>query len=204
MTVIEDCLGQAISLLVIESEKNIFQRHPFTHQFLDCNSNTLGLEAVIHEATHFEDLGVPAGFNEKEVEIWLSKASNVNFNLFLIDNSKRGEIEVNQAPEPQESILSFLKEYYPNILSDESHTIQSFLNLYIRDLATLSSYSFSKGLVTELNAYTHGLMIEQRLKLNTHELLSQRYGILSFLFFFKAYLFELKNHNPSLWNGIIY
>jgi hypothetical protein len=202
-TTSSDCIEQAFSLLKHESEKNAFLRHTWAHQFIDCESATLGIEVVIHEAVHFEDLGVPAGINEEELVVWFQKPSNIKFNIFLIDGSKGGEINVANLPKPQKMIMSFLKKYYPHILNDDSHTLQSLLEGYITDSQMLSSYSLSKGLTTEFNAYMHGLRTEVNAYSDQNEKPMQRYGVLGFMFFFKAYLYEVQKQYPSIWKKLV-
>lgn len=197
----DGCNEVAYQTLKDDGEKFIFNRHTWTHQFIDCNSSTYAMEIVIHEATHFEDLGVPAGVNQVELEKWFSNPKNIKFNQYLISGQKNGEMQLKTSPKPKTFILKFLKTNYPNILSDDSHMLQSFLEGYINDTSMLASYSFTKGIVTELNGYVHGLKVEQRIKGNGHEL-EQRYGVLGFLFFAKAYLAQIKKDLPSVWKEI--
>ncbi len=200
-----NCVGQVESLLTEASEILVFKKHTFTHIFADCNEAKFGADIVLHEAVHFEDLGVPAGLNEQELMVWYSDPSNINFNLLLIDGSRLGEMQSQNLPMPRDLILNFLKKNYPSIYSDPNHSIQSLVDGYLKDHSTLASFSFVRGLTTELNAYIHGLRAEQRIKrsLGIGGSIYQRYGVLGFMFFFKAYLSELRTSYPAHWNSIV-
>lgn len=198
---LSDCSELAYQKLKDDSEKLIFSRHTFTHQFIDCMSPTYGTEIVIHEAVHFEDLGVPAGINQVDLEKWFSNPNNIKFNQYLLSGQKNGELQLKKSPKPKTLIINFLQTNYPNILNDDSHMLQSFLEIYVNDTDALVSYSFSKGIITELNGYIHGLKIEQRIKGNNKQL-EQRHGVYGFLFFMKAYLAQIKKDHRSVWKEI--
>ncbi len=186
------CENRAKALLN-DQEKYVINKHPLMLKaYLDCNSKTYGLEVIIHEAVHMEDVGAPKFKTFKELERWSKNEENIKFNLYTTEHKYLGEIAVNDFPTPNELVNTFLRQNYPDIIEDDSNAILSLVEGYIDDLGTLAARSFSQG-ITELNAYAHGLKTEYRLK-KEHE---QRYGLLGFTFFLKAYLYQLKKEYPE-------
>jgi hypothetical protein len=179
------------------SEKYLFTVHPVLHSFIDCEQPGFGLPILIHEASHFEDLGIPHYASAEDIQLWWEEGRFFEFSLYSLDGKKHGEMSIKNAPKPQMLILKFLKRNHPEVMANESHTIHSFVEGYLNDPDVYSSYLFTKGLVTELNAYTHGLRIESRYPAK-RDSANQRYGVLSFLIFFKAYIYEAKT-DTTLW-----
>jgi hypothetical protein len=186
------CESQARTSLN-QNERYLVGKHPLMFKmFIDCSAPDFGIGVVIHESVHMEDLGAPKFTTERQMARWFQNESNIKFNLFTVEQRKIGELSTDQFPTPNKMINRFLEENYKNVLEDESHSLHSLLDGYINDLHTLAARSFSRGL-TELNAYGHGLISEHRLK----GISNQRYGLLGFTFFLKAYLFQLSKEYPS-------
>lgn len=196
-----DCVGPASQLLKEKAEKSLFTRQTWTHRYLNCDSDTFDLEGIIHEAVHTEDLGAPPGLTYAELEQWAANPGLIRLNVMLLDGSKIGELQIGALPKPKHLITEFLQKYYPDVIDNEGHALNEFLELYIRDESIRSAVSFNIGQVTEFNGYIHGLRTESRIKSPT-EPLWQRYGVLSFMFFFKAYLYQLKNNHQDIWKKL--
>ncbi len=199
-----DCTQEAFKLLEEESEIYVVDRHTMMHGFLDCSLSTFGMEVVVHEAVHTEDLGVPAGLKLEELENWFIENPNAEANLFSLDKKHIGAISLLNAPTPKVLVLKFLSENYPDVMGDSEHPIHDWLAAYILDETTYASNSFPRGL-TELNAYIHGLRFEARVKKDLPNsdaskfLMGQRHGLYHFLFLLKAYVHELKQAAPNSW-----
>lgn len=203
------CLEKAKSFLEDPVEIRLFEKYPSSHIFKQCESQSKGIEVIIHEAVHFEDFEVPEGLNFDETEKWLKNSSNVNkANFISLDSSDLGSIDTTKNFPPRLLIMNFLKSYYQEVLDDKDHAIHTWLNLYILDENTSASSSFSNGL-TELNAYTHGLRLENRVKKKfssdgiSDKFLGQRQGLLFFIFYLKASLHEIKKTDPIVWQEFL-
>lgn len=166
--------------------------------FLNCTSHDYGLITFLHEAVHFEDQGYPHLATIQEIESWHREGKKFPFNLFDIRGNKHEEMQLSRAPKPQDLILRFFDKYHPDVVRSEEHEMQSFFE-YLTDPETNSSSQFTKGLVTELNAYAHGLRFESRL--NPEFRLGHRKGLFAFLIFFKAYFHEAKS-DATLWEEL--
>lgn len=199
-----NCFDEAKSLLQNPSEIYVFERHPYMHQFIDCESPTKGMEVVIHETVHFEDLGIPTKITAIELEEWFRNNPIMKADIYSLDGIHNGAIILDNAPTPKTLVLKFLNENYAEVMKNEDHPIHGWLEGYILDDSTLASYSFPSGL-TELNAYIHGLIIEYRIKKDLppenpyQNLIVQRWGLWHFLFLLKAYTYELKNNSSNEW-----
>lgn len=182
-----------MSKLTHPTEIDLVKKHPLMfQQFLDCQSETLGLEVIIHEAAHMEDVGAPAFSSAEEMGKWFEDLSRINFDLTLMSYEKIGELKTKDFPSPHVMVNAFMQKHYPEILSDDGHSIHSLLKDYIDDLNMLSANSFSMGL-TELNAYAHGL----RTEFQVARKFESRKGLFGFLFFLKAYLYQLRDTDPA-------
>jgi hypothetical protein len=203
------CLNEAQKFLKEISEITLFKKHVSMHEFADCDRPTFGIDVIIHEAIHLEDLGVPAGLSRLEVETWFKNHTHkLKANFISLNNQHKGSLNLSESPSPKKLVMNFLKKHYLSILNDREHPIHDWLNMYILDTETLASTSFPNGL-TELNAYIHGLRIENRVisglsadnPYKNH--LSQRHGLWHFLFVLKAYLMELKESYPRIWEELL-
>ena len=91
---------------------------------------------------------------------------------------------------------------------DTGSIFHGFYSEYLLDSSTLSSYSYDYGFSTELNAYTHGLEVEARLKRNlslsnpVSQIMGQRYGIIFFLTMYEVYLKELRKNHVEVFQQI--
>lgn len=199
-----NCLLEAKNFLKEPNEFYLFESHISLHAFADCERPTKGIDVIIHEAVHFEDLGAPAGLSYAELKKWHKENPVVKANFINLNNKHVGSIELSKSPSPKKLVMGFLKQNYPNVMKSKKHPIHEWLDTYILDKETFASTSFPNGL-TELNAYIHGLRVEYRI-IETlaadnpyKNLLGQRHGLWHFLFVLKAYLYELKFQNPRQW-----
>lgn len=202
-----DCSKEAFNFLKEESEIFVVPRHTMMHAFIDCSVSTLGIEVVLHEAVHAEDLGIPSGTKLEDLVAWFEQNPNAEANLFSLDQKHIGAIKLPDAPTPKSLVLKFLNENYASVIADLDHPIHGWLEGYILVDETFASNSFPKGL-TELNAYIHGLRLEYRVKKSLSQndpmnlIYFQRHGLWHFLFLMKAYVHELKKGSPESWNQL--
>ena len=121
---------------------------------IDCESKSYGLELLIHETAHMEDLGA-------------------------LNGNRLDEINVKEFPPPQKLMKRFIKQNYPFFfLKENNGAVISLYDAYLNDSSMLSTTSFSKGL-TEINANAHGPRTEYKVTKENFQL----YGFLGHTLF---------------------
>lgn len=193
------CLDEVHESLKDPTDKYLLKAHPALYGFINCSQPHYGLSIFLHEAVHLEDKGIPHKATIQEIEVWHRQGKIFPFQLFDIDGLKHQEMQIEDAPKPQTLVLNFLSKYHPTVLEDPDHEMQYYVD-YLNDPQTIASYDFTKGLVTEFNAYTHGVRFESRI--HPKYRVGQINGLFAFALFFKAYIHEAKS-DTDLWKKLL-
>ena len=186
-------------------EKEIFllvNRPKVFLSMINCKSSTYHIEVAVHEAVHMMDLNLNMDEALKLSEKKLNEIPKYQF------RSKTDVLKLNDLglPRPYDMVNSFVERSFPELLEEKDSGFVSFYKDYITDKTTASSLSFEYGFSTELNAYVHGTIIEDRLKRKNRKslkhdpldkVLGQRQGGIFFLSLHHVYLSELKKNNPK-------
>ncbi|WPU64671.1 hypothetical protein [Peredibacter starrii] len=210
----EACMNRIRELIKTDSEKYLFENRPEVLGVfnINCSSNEFGESIVnngavifVHEAAHFEDL-----------DLDLSGTSSKETNIYTVNNEHIGTVKnVTELPIVREIVTPYLQAKRPYLLSNEV-----FMHLHGIYLAADDSMAaeFITGIATELNAYTHGSVIQARMQAlipqklivrnGEHEYqlenplknkITQLDGILYFIYNMNLYLKVIKAERPEIW-----
>jgi hypothetical protein len=88
---------------------------------IDCESKSYGLELLIQETAHMEDLGASNVKTFKVLERWFKK--NVKFSFYALNGNRLDEINVKDFPLPQKLMKRFIKQNYPFFLKENNGAV---------------------------------------------------------------------------------
>ena len=193
--------GSENNLFSTPTEQTVFKDHGHLIDYFvqDQSDEIVGLVVWLHEAIHFEDLGMvnlePNGFDA--LKTGEEETFKDSFKLFLSNGQRMSSLD-GDFPKPSQVLLPLINTLKLD-LSPENPFGRSWEE-YILDDKTLSSTSFSLGMFTELNAYCHGTLSAFKWKnqqpfkfmdaidMGEMSFYTQRQGLLFFLTMFKMYL----------------
>lgn len=216
LAVDKECKDRIDKSLTSPSERYLFEKYPhLLEQFISsCEESQfgdlglMGSIVFVHEAAHFEDLG------------WDNSTpgdSHDSLDLYLANGEHIGNLsETNGLPKVKEIVRPILQKQYPEELNGET-IFNGMHEGYIGAEDSIAAETL-QGMSTELSAYVHGLLYENKIKKqfpetveltsedgqtfsypNPYKPLSQIEGVYYFLFSFNLYLDKIKKDHPEKW-----
>ena len=223
----ENCLSQLEQLIETPAEKFLFetQKHVFEPFQINCEKDqfelnnllTSGAFVFAHEGAHFADLPILP----EDLEAPNKDYENPNFNLLTVFNERIGAPEnFKELPKPMDIVNNYIEVNHPEFLSPES-VYMSTHDGYLLDPTSLAAINLL-GLSTELNGYTHGVVMEKKTKSKLPDMVSfpsedsetvynipnpykgqifQLDGLFYFLHTTNLYFNLLRDDHPELWEN---
>lgn len=215
------CLSRVRGLLESKTEIYLYEKQKSVADFftLECRDTNFGntlysadATVFVHEAAHFEDLGMGKDNFDPNNQIGI-------FNLYTVNNEHIGNFQnFKNLPKVKDVIIPYLEKEKKEFLEPTSIYGEMHFTYIGADDEPLAS-DVIQGMATELNGYTHGAITQAKvMKMlpnpaifkddegneynlpNPHiENPTQIDGVLYFIYNFNLYLRLLKEKHPDQW-----